>query len=97
MESFSDGVPDDSRTVKGSARIAVNEWRSPFNMRMAQIEVPAGMETKITVTPTYQTASDKIKGLKPKQRHCQFLYEVQVLEKYEYEPTNIYNQVLFKE
>ena len=76
-------MPDDSRTVKGSARIAVNEWLSQFNMRMAQIKVPAGMETKITVTPTYQTASDKIKGLKPKDRHCQFLHEVQVLKNME--------------
>ena len=81
LKSFSDWVPDDSRTVKGSARIAVNEWLSQFNMRMAQIKAPAGMETKITVTPTYQTASVKIKGLKPKDRHCQFLHEVQVLKK----------------
>ena len=65
---------------KGSARIAINEWLSQFNVRAAQIEAPAGMETKITVTPTYQSSSKNIKKLHPKDRHCQFLDEVKVLQ-----------------
>ena len=65
--------------IKGSARIAINEWLSQFNVRMAQIEAPAGMETKIMVTPTYRSASPNIKVLEPEDRHCRFLDEVKVL------------------
>ena len=78
MESFIDWMPDGSRTLRGSAQIAVNDWLSQFNVRMAQIEAPAGMETKITVTPTYRTASHKIESLNPEKRDCQFLHEVEV-------------------
>ena len=45
---------------------------------MAQIEAPAGMETKIKVTPTYRSSSYDIKILNPEERHCRFLDEVKV-------------------
>ena len=65
--------------MKGSAGISINEWLSQFNVRMAQIEAPAGMETKIMVTPTYRSASPNIKVLEPTDRHCKFSDEVEVL------------------
>ena len=37
-------------TLKGSAKIAINEWLSQFNVRGAQIEAPAGMETRIKIS-----------------------------------------------
>ena len=70
------GLP--STWYTGSARIAINEWLSQFNVRMAQIEAPAGMETKIKVTPTYRSSSYDIKILNPEERHCRFLDEVKV-------------------
>ena len=80
LESFIDYKPF-STNQKGYARLAINEWLSQFNVRAVQIEAPAGMETKITVTPTYRSASQKIKTLQPKERHCRFLDEVKVLQK----------------
>ena len=74
-----DSFMDLTHTVKlstGSARIAINEWLSPFNVRMAQIEAPAGMETKIKLTPTYRSSSHDIKILHPEDRHCRFHDEV---------------------
>ena len=75
FDSFTNFKP---KMIKGSARIAINEWLSQFNVRMAQIEAPAGMETKIMVTPTYRSASPNIKVLEPEDRHCRFLDEVKV-------------------
>ena len=66
-------------TIKGSAKIAINEWLSQFNVRGAQIEAPAGMETRIKITPTFRSAMDNIKDLHPKDRDCQFLDEVKVI------------------
>ena len=80
FQSFVDYNVQDSKNVKGSAQIAINEWLSQFNVRTVQIEAPAGMETKITVTPAYRSASPNIKVLRPKDRQCQFLDEVKVLK-----------------
>ena len=33
----------------GSALVAINEWRSHYHVRMAQIEARAGIETKIKI------------------------------------------------
>ena len=83
MDSFTDftsiGLGQQTAENTGSARIAINEWLSQFNVRMAQIEAPAGMETKIKLTPTYRSSSPDIKILHPKDRHCRFLDEVKVL------------------
>ena len=68
-------------TLKGSAKIAINEWLSQFNVRGAQIEAPAGMETKITITPTFRSSSHNIKVLHPKYRQCLFHDEVKVCDK----------------
>ena len=65
--------------LKGSAQIAINEWLSQFNVRVTQIEAPAGMETRIKITPTFRSAMDNIKALHPKDRHCQFHDEVKVI------------------
>ena len=75
LEFFADY---NSRILKGSAKIAINEWLSQFNVRMAQIEAPAGMETKISVTPTYRSAAPEIKVIQPKDRSCRFLDEIKV-------------------
>ena len=81
LESFADlrfsGQPI-KEMIKGSAGIAINEWLSQFNVRMAQIEAPAGMETKIIITPSYRSASPSIKALEPTVRHCRFIDEVKV-------------------
>ena len=51
---------------------------------MAQIEAPAGMETKISVTPTYRSAAPEIKVIQPEDRNCRFLDEVKVKMKIRY-------------
>ena len=51
---------------------------------MAQIEAPAGMETKISVTPTYRSAAPEIKVIPPADRNCRFLDEVKVKIKIRY-------------
>ena len=71
-----DSFTHSDKPSTGSARIAINEWLSPFNVRMGQIEAPAGMETKIKLTPTYRSSSHDIKILHPEDRHCRFHDEV---------------------
>ena len=66
-------------TLKGSAKIAINEWLSQFNVRGVQIEAPAGMETRIKISQTFRSAMGNIKALHPKDRKCQFLDEVKVI------------------
>ena len=81
MKSFTAGHSSgDTKMVKGSARIAINEWLSQFNVRMAEIKAPAGLETMIKVTPTYRSSSNDIKKIDPKDRLCRFLDEVQVMK-----------------
>ena len=65
----------------GSAGIAVNEWLAPYNMRMAQIEVKAGLETKIKIIPKYRSASEDIRSLDPTVRGCLFQDEAEVMKK----------------
>ena len=52
---------------------------SPYNMRMAQIEVKAGIETKIKIQPKMREASINIKELDPSDRECLFSEETEVL------------------
>ena len=72
----------DSRRESGSARIAINEWLAHYNIRMAQIEVKAGIETKIKILPKYRSASEDIRELDPSVRECLFQDEVEVSEQF---------------
>ena len=69
-----------ARWESGSARIAINEWLSHYNMRMAQIEVKAGIETKIKIQPKMRSASDNIREVDPADRDCLFSDENEVLQ-----------------
>ena len=68
-----------ARWESGSARVAINEWLSPYNMRMAQIEVKAGIETKIKIQPNLRAASKNIRDLDPSDRECFFSDENEVI------------------
>ena len=62
----------------GSAQIAINEWLSQYNTRVAHVHARAGVETQIRITPTYHSASKDIRSLGPKERQCKFLDEIEV-------------------
>ena len=67
-----------SRWESGSARIAINEWLAHYNMRMAQIEVKSGVETKIKIMPKLRSSSNDIRELDPLVRDCLFKDEIEV-------------------
>ena len=62
----------------GTAIIAINEWLSQYNTRMAHVYARAGVETQIRITPTYHSASKNIRSLSPKERQCKFSDEIEV-------------------
>ena len=47
-------------------------------MRMAQIEVKSGVETKIKILPKLRSASKEIRQLDPSVRDCKFRDEIEV-------------------
>ena len=71
-------IDDIDGKVGGSARIAINEWLSQYNTRVAHVHARAGVETHIRITPTYHSASKDIRSLGPKERQCKFSDEIEV-------------------
>ena len=58
-------------------------------MRMAQIEIRAGIETKIKIQPKLRAASKNIKDLDPSERKCLFSDENKVYKIFGYSRTII--------
>ena len=72
-----DAFKDGARWESGSARVAINEWLAQYSIKMKQIEVRSGIETKINIIPKLRAASIDIKQLDPWDRECFFQDEVE--------------------
>ena len=72
-----DAFKDGARWESGSARVAINEWLAQYSIKMKQIEVRSGIETKIKIIPKLRAASIDIKQLDPWDRECFFQDEVE--------------------
>ncbi len=64
---------------KGSAKVAVNEWLSYFNVRINHVEIVAGQETIVTVQPTQHVATEAFRAMDVDERGCRFPEENPVL------------------
>ena len=57
---------------RGHCNIAINEWLTYFNVKMNQIQVLAGREVTVKITPEKHVATHKFKLLPLKHRKCRF-------------------------
>ena len=57
---------------KATARVAINEYLNPFNVRINHLELVAGREAIIKIKPTRHVATEGFAELDVKHRKCLF-------------------------
>ncbi len=62
----------------GSAKVAVNEWTSYYNVRSNEISLKAGTEVVVALKPTNHIATEDVKVLTVEERKCRLRNEREV-------------------
>ena len=71
---------------KGSLLVAINDWQTYYSVRLNQIELKAGKEVIIKVTPVVHSTSADFKSLTLEERACRYPDEQQAIENIENYP-----------